>query len=159
MDSFGRGIGPKYTDDIIHLYTFKCLFPKHLSHSCLIQNVWKPSLEHPYYSRAYFLFPSYSKLMKIISEAFLIFQSMFLILFLLETDENPLWSITHLRTHVSYSILVQDWLESSLKHPSSSKASLFFSSYSKLILAALAKLRDAGRSVGKQLHSFHIEFT
>ena len=50
----------------------------------------------------------------------------------IETDE-PLWSIPPLLKHVSYSILLQNWWKSSLKHPFSSNAYVLFIRLSKLM--------------------------
>ena len=64
---------------------------------------WKSLLKHLSSSQAYFIFSSYSKLMNILSEELLLFQSMFLIRFLFNIDAN-----------------------SFLKYPSSSKARFLF---------------------------------
>ena len=86
-----------------------------------------PSLKHPYTSKAHFSFTSYSKLIRILVESSLVFQSMFLIQFLLEIDDNPLWSIPHPRKQYSYTILIRNWLSFFLEYPSSSKACVLFS--------------------------------
>ena len=107
--------------------------PKHVSTSSLIRNKRKSSLMYPSSSKACFIFKSYSKLMKILSEALLLFQSLCLLHVLVEIDENPLTSIPPLPKHVSYSSLIRNELKSYLKHPSSSRACFFFSSCSKLM--------------------------
>ena len=124
----------------------------------LVNMYWKIlqiSRKHPSSSNACFSSSSYSKLMIILSEASLIFQSMLLILFwlnidanplwsipllakhvcswfLCKIDEHPLWSIPPLPKHVCHSNLTTNRLQSTLKHPSS-KACFLFNSYSKLM--------------------------
>ena len=68
----------------------------HASYPIVIWNGWKFSLKHPSSSKVCFLFKSYPKLMKLLSEASLLFQSMFLIQFLFKTgghlfQESALW--------------------------------------------------------------------
>ena len=65
---------------------------KYVPCSILIRSWWTSSLKHLSSSKACFLFSSYSKFMKILSDASLLFQSTSLIQCLFEMDEN------HLRT-------------------------------------------------------------
>ena len=115
---------------------------------------WNSSLKHPSTTNACFLFHSYSKLIKFLSEASLHYQC--IIQVLSKIDETPLWSIPTLPMYVSYSILVQiwwnpvwgisplpmyvsyetriqNWWKSSMKHPSSSNACFVFNVYSILM--------------------------
>ena len=131
----------------------------HVYYSVLTQSCEKSSLEHPSSPKACFLFKSDSKLMKTLSEASLLSSSMFLVQFLFKIDENLLRSIIPHRMHVSYSVVIRSCGKSSLKHSSCSKACFSFDSYWKLILIASPWLRDKGRSIGANYHSFRVVLT
>ena len=66
--------------------------PSHIPRSVIIQSRWTYSLGPPSHYSTHSSFSSYSKPMKIISEASLLFQCIFLNQFSFKIDESPLWS-------------------------------------------------------------------
>ena len=96
----------------------------------LIQHEWISSLGSPSSTIKYSLFNSYSKLMNILSGVPLLLQFyMFLIQFLLKTDEYPLWGLLPPLVHIPQWILIQNWWISSLGSPSSPSTCSLFNSY------------------------------